>query len=458
MRMPLVQLILGIAAARALTDGAYGHDGAEAHAMRPASETLHTGARIVGARRLVVFALIVFVGMNLRSVILAVPPLLPSIQRDLGLSYTATGLLTSLPILMMGGTAWGAGLVIGHMGGRRAVAAGLALLAAGAALRVVWPGAVPLYAFTALLSLGIALAQTAMPVLTLQWFPLQIGLASALYSDGLILGESLSAALTRPVMRDIVGRGAWQPTFVAWAVPVVLALLLWLWLAPEAPGLALRRAPVAVGTAPSASEGPAAARPGVSAWHLGILLGGGSLIYFGMNGWIAPYNVAIHASAMTPLVLGVLNFAQLPVSLGITVFAQRLAGQRWPFVCAGAVGMVAVAGFVLMPPVWQPLWAALLGGLSGGVFTLGISLPALLARRETVARLTGATLTLSYGVAFLGPLAGGALWDRTGQSFFAFVPVAVAGVVLVVLGTLLPTRVALGLHVAPADRSPSASA
>jgi MFS transporter, CP family, cyanate transporter len=98
-------------------------------------------------RTQLVFALIVFVGVNLRSVILAVPPVLPLIQRDLHLSYTATGLLTSLPLLLMGGFALPAGLLAGRLGGRSIVAVGLALLAGGAVLRGVWPTTLPLYIF-----------------------------------------------------------------------------------------------------------------------------------------------------------------------------------------------------------------------------------------------------------------------------------------------------------------------
>ncbi len=111
-------------------------------------------------RTLLVFALIVFVGVNLRSVILAIPPLLPLIQRDLHLSYTAAGLLTSLPLLLMGGFALPAGLLAGRLGGRRR-GAGAVLLAGGAILRGVWPAVVPLYIFTVVLSAGITLAQTA---------------------------------------------------------------------------------------------------------------------------------------------------------------------------------------------------------------------------------------------------------------------------------------------------------
>lgn len=353
-------------------------------------------------RTLLVFALIVFVGVNLRSVILAVPPVLPLIQRDLRLSYTATGLLTSLPLLLMCAFALPAGLLAGRFGGRHIVAVGLALLAGGSVLRGLWPAAFPLYLFTVALGAGITLAQTSVPVLARQWFPRRIGLVAALFSDGLILGETLAAAFTLPLMASFFGADGWPGVLLLWAVPTVLALALWLIFAP--PAAATRPARSATSTA-AQTETPARRR--VSALHLGILLGAGSLVYFGMNAWIPPYNQAIGAEDATPLALGVLNAIQLPVGLMVTVFAQRLVGRRWPFVAAGALCLVAILGLVSAPIAWQPFWAACLGGGSSFVFALGIGLPALLFDRSSVARLTGVTLTLSYGVAFLGPLLGG---------------------------------------------------
>jgi CP family cyanate transporter-like MFS transporter len=188
----------------------------------------------------------------------------------------------------------------------------------------------------------------------------------------------------------------------------------------------------------------------VSALHLGILLGAGSLVYFGMNAWIPPYNQAIGAEDATPLALGVLNAIQLPVGLLVTVFAQRLVGRRWPFVAAGALCLVAILGLVIAPIAWQPFWAACLGGGSSFVFALGIGLPALLFDRSSVARLTGVTLTLSYGVAFLGPLLGGAFWDMAHQPQWAFAPVGLAGLLLIVLGAALPSRANFGLLDDPA--------
>ncbi len=179
--------------------------------------------------------------------------------------------------------------------------------------------------------------------------------------------------------------------------------------------------------------------------HLGILLGGGSLIYFNMNSWIAVYNQATHHGQLTSLALLVLNVAQLPVSLGVTFFAQWLAGRRAPFIVAGTICGVAITGWVFTPAVLEPWWAAFLGGSSALVFTLGIALPPLLATQHEVARLTGITLSLNYCVAFIGPLIGGQLWDWFHIPALAFVPVLLASISLIVLSLFLPSRADFGL-------------
>lgn len=411
--------------------------GQEAQQARAgAGESARAGRAGMSWRAVITCGLIVLVGINLRTVILGVPPVLPLVQGDLDLSHTAIGLLTALPVLVMGGLALPAGLLAGRIGGRASVALGLALLAAGAALRAVFPAAVPLFIFTTLLSLGIAVAQTAVPVLARQWFPRQIGLVSALYTDGLIAGEALAAGITAPLMGALIGPHGWAGTFVLWSLPVALTLALWLLLAPAAPATAPRPTPGARVATPAARDKQARA----SALHLGALLGSGSLIYFGMNGWIASYNQARHVPGLTPAALAILNAAQLPVSLMVTLAAQRLAGRGGPFIVAGTLVTLAIAGWVFGPAELEPLWAAVLGGSSALAFTLGIALPALLAHRAEVARLAGQTLGISYGLAFLGPLLGGALWDLTGVPAMAFLPVAAAALALIVLGARLPRQ------------------
>jgi MFS transporter, CP family, cyanate transporter len=229
-------------------------------------------------------ALMLLLGIDLRAVILGVLPILPLIGHDLGLDHTATGLLTALPVLVFGALALPSGVLAGRIGGRTSVALGLALLAAGALLRMAWPAALPLYAFTVLLSVGIAIAQTAAPVLVRQWFPSHVGLVAALFTDGLIIGEAVAAGATVPLMGALFGPDGWRGAFLIWSIPVVATLALWLLLAPAALATTPRQS--AGDALPAAPYGTAAPEPPrrVSALHMGSLLGCGSLMYFGMNG------------------------------------------------------------------------------------------------------------------------------------------------------------------------------
>ncbi len=245
---------------------------------------------IVTWRKIIACVLIALVGFNLRSVILGVPPVLPLIQHDLGLSYAATGLLTALPVLLLAVGAWPSGLLAERIGARLCVSIGLALLGTGALLRAFWLSAPSLFLFTLLLSLGIALTQTAIPVLVRRWFPKHIGLVAALFSDGLIIGEAVAAGVTVPIMVRFLGNDAWVKSFVLWGVPIIVLLAFWLWLAPPASASAFMHHSLSQSTtAPASAQSSAhpTQRRRISALHLGILVGGGSLIYFGMNGWIA---------------------------------------------------------------------------------------------------------------------------------------------------------------------------
>ncbi|TMD69387.1 MAG: MFS transporter [Chloroflexi bacterium] len=412
--------------------------------VRNSKPPVGEGGITITWRKIIVCILLTLVGFNLRSVILGIPPILPLIQHDLRLNYTTAGLLTALPLLVLAAAAWPSGLLAERIGARACVSIGLALLGGGALMRALWPIASLLLLFTLLMSLGIALAQTAVPVLARRWFPAQIGFVSALFSDGLIFGEAVAAGITVPVMVHFWGGDAWTATLILWSIPVIALLMLWLWLAPPAPGRSF--SPEGITTQAAVKDNTSTVqRTRVNALHLGFMIGAGSLIYFGMNAWIASYNQAIHYAYLTSAALTILNVSQLPSSLGVTFFAQRLAGRRWPFVATGAVCFVAITGWVFMPAPLQLLWAALLGGSSAVVFTLGIALPPLLARPGEVARLTGITISLTYAVAFVGPLIGGQLWDLFHLPAVAFLPVALASVMLIVLGMLLPSHAAFGL-------------
>ncbi|MGH2501724.1 MAG: CynX/NimT family MFS transporter, partial [Ktedonobacterales bacterium] len=225
-----------------------------------------------------VFALVLYIGINLRTPILAVPPVLAIIRANLNLNYSETGLLTSLPSLMMGLGAWPAGRLAARIGGRRSVAGGLALVTLGTVARGLWPTTFGIYVCTAALAAGIAMAQTSIPTLARQWFPDRIGFVSAIFTDGLTLGETIAASVTAPLMRAWFGPDAWPAALLMWAIPLTVALLLWLWLAPPAPRIPPHPASISpAATAEAATKTKTRGDHTVSPWLIGAVMGGGSV-------------------------------------------------------------------------------------------------------------------------------------------------------------------------------------
>ncbi|HEY0409497.1 MAG TPA: MFS transporter, partial [Candidatus Dormibacteraeota bacterium] len=219
-----------------------------------------------------------WVGFNLRAVLLGVPPVLDRVQHDLGLSYTAAGLLTSLPILVLGVAALPGAALVRRLGGHRTVALGLLAVAAGTPLRV-GGGVLPLYAGTVLLALGISIAQPGLPLVLQARFPAAVQRASTTVSCGLITGELVAASITVPVLAPLTG-GGWRGSFLAWTVPAALAAGAWLLVGADRP-------PATAGP----GLGTRTARRSARLWWASTIFAAQSLTYFSANTWI-PTSVA----------------------------------------------------------------------------------------------------------------------------------------------------------------------
>ena len=125
--------------------------------MKQAAAASEAGPITAIWQKVVTYILITLVGFNLRSVLLGVPPVLPLIQHDLGLSYTLTGFLTALPVLVLAVGAWPSGLLAERIGGRLSISIGLGLLATGTLLRAFRLSIPSLFFFTLVLSIGITM-------------------------------------------------------------------------------------------------------------------------------------------------------------------------------------------------------------------------------------------------------------------------------------------------------------
>src|SRR5207248_10184614 len=160
----------------------------------------------------------------------------------LALSQAQVGALTSLPVLLFSFAAVPGSLLIARFGAFRVVLAGTVLTAVGSALRGAAPDAGLLFAATFAMGVGIAILQPSLPSVVREWVPHRIALGTAVYSNGLLMGEALAASLTIPLVLPAVGND-WRLALVAWSVPVLALAVAGAWYERDR-----RRAPVGGGS------------------------------------------------------------------------------------------------------------------------------------------------------------------------------------------------------------------
>lgn len=359
-------------------------------------------------------------GMSLRLTILAVPPVIPLIQADLQMSATEVGLLSGLPVVLFALAALPGSLLIVRLGTRMTLVGGLLIVAAGAALRGGSWNAATLYAATAIMSVGIAIMQPTMPVLVREWLPSRIGFATALYSNGLLVGEILPVWLAAPVLMPLLGYN-WRLELGVWSVPVMLIALLVIVLAPRTTGSADN-------VAKAGTWWPDWNNPLI--WRLGVLFGSINAIYFASNAFLPAYLASLGRDDLIHNALTALNLGQLPASLVIVATANKLERRAWPYIVAGIVMAVSVLGLVFMVGPWTIWWAALLGCATAAALILGLTLPPLMSEQQDVGRTSAAMFTLSYSIAVVVALACGAVWDLTSISSAAFAPIGLCTLTL----------------------------
>jgi CP family cyanate transporter-like MFS transporter len=238
------------------------------------------------------------------------------------------------------------------------------------------------------------------------------------YSNGFLIGEIVAAALTVPLVLPLVA-GSWQLAFSVWSIPVALtAGALWIVTAHRSRDV----------EAPPVAWWPdwRSART----WRLGLILGCASASYFGSNAFLPDYLRSTHHAGLIAAALTSVNLSQLPASVVTAAFARVMVARRWPVVVAGAMTVIAAAGF-LLGGVWVVVFAGILGFSTATVFVLTIALPPLLVAEHDVHRLSAAIFTIAYACPFVISLTGGAVWDASGVPYTSFLPIAATGVIMI---------------------------
>jgi MFS transporter, CP family, cyanate transporter len=360
-------------------------------------------------------------GTALRVTLLAVPPLIPLIHSELGLTETEIGTLGTLPSLLLAAAAIPGSLLIARFGATAALVTGLILVALGSAARGAADGIGVLYLTTMITAAGVAIMQPAMPPLARSWLPDRVPFATAVYTNGLLVGETLAVALTIPLVLPLAG-GSWRMSFVLWALPVIATAALVMLLATR--------------TQDRAPSVPRRWWPNwrdKQLWRLALCLGCINTDYFATNTFLPDYLHALGRADLISPALTALNFCQLPASFLMLGLAPRLVRKHGAYVAIGFLSLLCIIGIAANDDWWIVFWAGLLGFAVASGLILILALPPLLSAPEDVHRLASAMFTISYPCAVVMSVIGGYAWDATQLPWIAFVPIGFCALVLAVL-------------------------
>jgi CP family cyanate transporter-like MFS transporter len=373
--------------------------------------------------------------LNLRAALASVPPLVHTIQDDLGLSSAAAGLLTTVPVLCMGVFAPVSQRLAHRVGREATVAVALALLVAGLLLRLGGDSYPVLLVSTLLPGIGIALCGTVLPGIVKEFFPGRSGAMTGVYLLAMMVGATAASALAVP-LADLLG--SWERSLAIWAGLAAVGLAGWL--------PVVRR----VNDHDDPAEAETTARIALpwrspTARLMAAFMAMQSLGFYTQLAWIPPsYEARGWSARDAGLLLAVWSIVQLVSGVGGPALADRVRDRR-PLV-AGAVLLTVIGtlGIAVVPTAGPWVWVALMGLGQGAGFSLGlVKLVDYAPTPAASARLSAMVFLFSYSLASTGPFLFGAVRDATDSFAIPFGALVVVAVVqLALTPRLRPDRTA----------------
>jgi MFS transporter, CP family, cyanate transporter len=371
---------------------------------------------------------IVLVAFNLRPAITSLGPLVGMIQEDVGLAHWSAGLLMSLPLVVFAVMSPLVPKIATKLTNEMTLLLGLTSLFVGILIRSI-PTAAFLFTGTFLVGVGIAIGNVLLPAVVKDKFPQKFGLMTSVYSTSMGLIASLASGISVPLAVDL--NLGWQGAQVVWAIPAVVAIILWIFLFKQN-----RKNRSAIrDVVPSSStiwRSPLA-------WQIAIFMGFQSFLFYVTISWLPEI---LHSQGMSMETAGwMLSLTQLvglPASFFIPVLAGRFQSQVWISFALSCFSVLGYTGLLLGTSYPILIVSIILIGLAlGGSFPLALSYIGLRARNgRQAAELSGMAQSTGYLLAAVGPFFIGYLYDLTHLWTFPLTALIVVSGIVMVFGML----------------------
>ena len=397
--------------------------------------------------RIALFLAFLTLGLNLRGPITSLPPVIASIQQDLGISLSVAGLLSSIPVLCFGLATPFVSMVQGRITIERAIAITLWGILFGTLLRSVG-GIYTIIAGTLILGISMTFGNIVSLLVIARDFKEIRTMMTGILVAAMSVGSMMTSAFTAPVA-SLFG---WRVGISVWAVLALLAIVLW----AENKRRPIKPVIQKENLTETAAEekrktqlSPAAPvrhrsnlrRP--SAWLLAAAFGSHTFMFYGLSAWLPVYLTgSIGISANTAgIALSMFQILGMLGSFGIPWFSSQFhLSHKMLFLLVTTCWFIMAVGTYLAPSYWA-IWAVFGGFGSGGGFVVVFDL--LMERSSDLdegRKMSAFVQGLGYIVASTSATLIGALHQWSGSWTSCFVLLAAAAVLMAICGITASLR------------------
>lgn len=357
------------------------------------------------SRKIVLLIAILLISLNLRPAITAVGPLVSEIRLDTGLSSSAIGLLTTLPVLGFGLISVLTPLFTRKIGTEGTMLLALTLLTGGIFLRV-HPSVLALYSGTVLLGIGIALGNVLLPGIVKKQFPERAGTMTGIYSAALGIGATVASGASVP-LSETYGLG-WRWALGVWGFLALGALIFWF---PQ------MRANIPILLKKGFRESLRQLGSSKLAWYVSIFMGVQSLTFYTLIAWLPDILIERGLTAgEAGWQLALMQGVGITATLIFPAWASRIKEQKNPVILLVIIELIALIGISIPSIGFTSIWVSMMGFALGGSFGLALLLIVLRSRTSTSANeLSGMSQSVGYTLAATGPVLFGAIFDWFGN-------------------------------------------
>jgi CP family cyanate transporter-like MFS transporter len=367
-------------------------------------------------------AALFLVTVGMRSQLSGLPPLLPQVEAEFGMSHSWGGFLLSLSFVTMGIGALAASMARRSVGSARGITFTTAIIVLSGVVRAAAPNAAAVTAIGIPLGLATGLQTALLPVVAKERFS---QMATSVYVIGISVGSGVALAAAAPIAS---ATGGWRAAVLIFAAITALLAVPWLFVGPGPE------------TRPDERTTPSLWRRSASALPIAIF-SLQSALFFGLSTWLPSAYIEQGWTATNAGLLGSgLLVSSVVGSAAIAPLARnREATRRW-LIAAAVAAVVASVGLVVLPDTgWA--WTTLAGASTGALLVLSLKLPLdLLENARDVASLSGFMLAFGYWTGGVAPLALGVLREMTGSFNASFAALGVLSLALLVIAVWLTPR------------------